>query len=86
MGLGEMGHGMDEVEHGAVDQHQGAVEDVEEGFVFVQVAVVALEDLDDAVDVADEDHPAAGVEQADDGLQLAVEDAAPETSLVEDDR
>ena len=54
--------------------------------MLVQVAVVALEDLDDAVDVADEDHPAAGVEQADDCSQFVVEDPAAETSLVKDDR
>lgn len=49
------------VEHDAIDQHQGAVKDVEKGFVICHVATIALKNLDDAIDIADQDNRAADI-------------------------
>ena len=56
---------MKNVEHDRIDEQEYPVKDVEERFVCLEVAPVALEGIDDAVDVSNEDEHVARVEEVD---------------------
>lgn len=58
---------MVKVKHDAVDEHEGTVKDIEEDFVIEDIAIVALEGFDDAVDVPSKDQATACVQEVDGG-------------------
>lgn len=65
---------MKNVEHDRIHKHEYRVEDVEERFVCLEVAAVALEGVDHAVDIPDQDEGVARVEEVDDRADSARED------------
>lgn len=57
---------MPDIQHQTVDQHHRSIEDVEESLVRLEVACIALPDLDNPIDVSYHDHGATCVQQYDD--------------------
>ena len=75
---------MEDVEHDRIHEHEHSVKDVKERLVRFQVAAVALESVDHAVDIPDQDQRAASVEEVDYRAHFARKEPSFETANMED--